>query len=334
MALAIAVSIPTSAALAAHSRVFRSIASGSVMLSDLFAGLEPGQDCEIGPGPVPGGRIVVEQPQLAAIAEQFGVEWQPGAGSAQVVLERKARHVAREEVLPVIRRALIEAGAGPDTDLAFNGPADIAISAEFRGAPGIEDMAYDRVSGRFAADLVFNTTGLDPLHLRISGYAQEMVFVPVTTHAMKAGTILQPSDLQGERVRRSVVGDRTLMTAQGGIGLALKQRVAAGVPIASTMLGRPNLILRGMQVLLRLEGPGLVLTTKGDAIEAGALGDRIHVLNPTSRIILTARVIGPGAVQVDAASGPVALATGQSDPSFVARGDLAFQAPGYSGPGQ
>ena len=63
-----------------HAAVFRPITTLSapvVRLSDLFDGLESDGDVVLGPGPAPGGRIVVEAAQLAAIARQFGVDWRP-----------------------------------------------------------------------------------------------------------------------------------------------------------------------------------------------------------------------------------------------------------------
>ncbi len=300
------------AGLAAQPRTLSVIRSASVMLSDLFTGLLPGQDCDIGPGPAPGGRIIVDQPQLAAIAEQFGVEWQPGPLVVRVVIERKGRRVDREEMLPLIRRALGEAGASADVEITLGSSDSLLVPAEFTGSPEIESMEYDHGSGRFVASLLFDAAGTDPLRVRIPGTAQEMVAIPVLVHAMDAGSILESSDLQSQRVRKGLVGERILLAARDGLGLALRHRTMAGAPLSLDELERPDLVLRGMPVLLRLDSPGLLLTTKGQAIETGALDDRIHILNPESRTVVVARVTGPGTVQVDPASTPVILASQQS----------------------
>ena len=47
-----------------------------------------------------------------------------------------------------------------------------------------------------------------------------------------------------------------------------------------------------------LDSPGIALTAQGQALEAGAIGERIRVLNPVSRAVLEAEVIGPGRVRV------------------------------------
>ena len=288
-----------SPAIAAKPRGSVSLMSDTVRLSDLFSGLEAGQDCAIGPAPAPGRSIVIEQPQLAAIAEQFGVDWQPNSLSVQVSLERKARLVARTQALPLLRSALIAAGASENIDVSVENGAELVVPAEFGGDPEVQSVNFDRSSGRFTADLVFAAAGTDPARLSVEGIAQEVTDIPVLIHNMEGGSVITASDLQMRRLKKGLVGERTLLSAADAIGLALRHRWFAGNPIP-------------LAVLLRLENAGLILTAKGEAIEGGALGDRIHVLNPVSRTVLTARVTGPGTVDVDTTSVPVMLSQQQA----------------------
>ena len=297
---------------AAQPRTTVSIKSGSVRLSDLFTGLEPGQDCTIGPAPAPGKSIVIEQAQLAAIAAQFGVDWQSGAIPLRVILERKARSVLRAELLALLRPALVAAGAAPGSDIALSGFATMSIPAEDTNPLDIDQLDFDPASGRFAAELLSDGVGADPVRLRVSGTAREMIEVPVLAHAMNAGSVIAPEDLELGRVRKSVADERTISATQEAVGLALRHRMMAGSTITADDLTRPLLVTRGMPVLLRLQNTGMTLTTKGEAIEGGALDDRIHILNPDSRAVLVARITGPGQVQVDPASTPVLVSEQRS----------------------
>ncbi len=300
------------AASAAQPRVSTIVRSGAVKLSDLFSGLEAGQDCDIGSSPAPGRRIVIEQPQLAAIAEQFGVNWQPGPAPARVVLERKARVITRDDLMPVVRSALVAAGASEASEVSLSTYVTLALPAEASSQPDIASLNFDRSNGRFSANLLFETPGSDPVPLQISGIIQEMIQIPVLAHNMGAGSVITPSDLQVRRVRKTIISDRTLLTPDAAIGLALRHQMMVGNPLSPDELSRPSLVSRGMSVLLRLEDTGLILVAKGVAIEDGGLDDRIHVLNPVSRAILIARVTGGGTVQVDPASTPVMMAPQES----------------------
>ena len=311
-ALGSSMTVWPNSASAAQLRGSTIVRSEAVKLSDLFSGLEAGQDCDIGPAPAPGRRFVIEQPQLAAIAEQFGVDWQPGPAPARVVLERKSRSVSRDDLMTVIRPALLAAGASENADVSLSTYVMPLLPAEASGQPDVEALNYDRGSGRFSADLLFEMPGGDPVPLQISGTIQEMIQIPVLAHNMSAGTVITPSDLQVRRVRKTMISDRTLLTVDAAMGLALRHQMMVGNPLSPEELSRPSLVSRGMSVLLRLEDTGLVLVAKGVAIEDGGLDDRIHVLNPVSRAILVARVTGAGTVQVDPASTPVMLAPQES----------------------
>lgn len=312
VALALGVAIFSGTAFAAQPRASVSIRSGSVKLSDLFSNLETGQDCTIGSAPAPGRRVIIEQPQLAAIAEQFGVDWQPSAAPARVIVERAARSITPAELLPLVRSALAGAGAPEDSDVSLSTYTTLVVPAEDAGQPDIESLDYDHRSGRFTIQLSFDTSAVDPMRLHVTGTAREMVEIPVLAHDMAAGTLVVASDLRTKRIRKSLVSEKTVSTAQDAVGLAARHQIAADSPILLDELGRPLLVSRGMSVILRLENPGLVLLAKGQAIEGGSLDDRIHVLNPTSRAVLVARVTGAGTVQVDPATAPVLLASQQS----------------------
>ena len=61
---------------------------------------------------------------------------------------------------------------------------------------------------------------------------------------------------------------------------------------------RPALVQRGANVQMQLQAPGISLVAQGVAMDSGATGERIRVLNPSSRAVVEAEVIGPGRVRV------------------------------------
>src|SRR5271154_2790337 len=87
------------AAQAATLRPLTTLAAPVVRLCDLFDDAGPHADRVLGPGPAPGGRIVIEAAQLAAIARQFGVDWRPGSPVDRAVLERPGELLPRDEVM-------------------------------------------------------------------------------------------------------------------------------------------------------------------------------------------------------------------------------------------
>ena len=72
---------------AATLRTMTSLHAPTVRLSDLFDDAGDKANLVLGPGPAAGARIVVEAPQLAAIARQFGVDWRPASSADRAVLD-------------------------------------------------------------------------------------------------------------------------------------------------------------------------------------------------------------------------------------------------------
>src|SRR5580658_114020 len=73
-----------------------------VYLRDLFEDAGANADRLLGPGPGPGGRIVVEARQLKAIARQYEVDWHPVSAADRAVLEWPGRPLKREEALAAV----------------------------------------------------------------------------------------------------------------------------------------------------------------------------------------------------------------------------------------
>lgn len=294
-------------ALPAHAatlRPFGTLAGGVVRVSDLFDGAGGIADRVLGPGPGPGGRIVVEAPQLAAIARQFGVDWRPASPSDRAVLDRPGRALPREEVLAPLRAALTSAGA-PEGDIDLPGFTTPIVPQDGEAHAMVEQIDYDSGSGRFTAMVAVDAQGMPSQHLRLSGTVQEMVELPVPTHRLLPGIPLRAEDFAMGRVRASLVRGEVVRSPAQAIGLAPRRQAVAGQPLLLADLTKPLAVGGGDRVAMELISGGLTLTALGQAMEGGALGGRIQVLNPASRAVVEADVIAPGRVRV--APGTVAM---------------------------
>jgi len=81
-------------------------------------------------------------------------------------------------------------------------------------------------------------------------------------------------------------------------GLALRHQVRAGQPLRAADLMRPEIVQRNETVTLIYEAPGLTLTMPGKALDPGAQGDVVSVLNSQSRRTVQGTVAGPARVVV------------------------------------
>ena len=250
----------------------------------------------------------VEAAQLAAIARQFGIDWRPASGSDRAVLERPGRLLGREEIMAPLRLALAGVGVPDTAEVEMPGFIAPLIPSEARPEIAIEQLDYvagGPDGGRFAASVAIRGQGIGIQRLRIAGTVAEMIVLPVLTHRLLPGAIIVASDLQSMRLRAATVRGEIVTTAAQAVGRAARRTLMPGQPMALGDLGAPELVTKGARVSMQLLNGGLTLLANGQAMEAGALGDRVSVLNPTSRAVIEAEVIGPGRVRVLPESTPL-----------------------------
>jgi len=283
---------------AATLRPMTTLRTSIVRLSDLFDNAGANADRVLGPGPGAGGRIVVEAAQLGAIARQFGVDWRPASSADRAVLERLGKPLRRDDALAAVRAAVNAAGASADCDIELADFSPPIVPLEASPRPVVSDLRYDTTSGRFSAVLSVVGEAMDPLNIRIGGRVDDTMELPVTTTRLPAGSVLRPEDIRMARVHASLVHGEVARRAQDAVGMQLKHQLGAGLPLASSELIRPSMVQKGARVLMLLESPGIALTAQGQAQEAGAIGERIHVINPASRALVEAEVVGPDRVRV------------------------------------
>ncbi len=82
------------------------------------------------------------------------------------------------------------------------------------------------------------------------------------------------------------------------VGQEARVVLYAGRPILLDDIGPPAIVTRNQIVRVRFKGVGLNITTEGRALERGAVGDRVRIMNLSSRATVFGQVQEDGSVQV------------------------------------
>ena len=283
---------------AAALRSMTTLHGPAVYLRDLFDDAGVNADRVLGPGPEPGGRIIVEAAQLNAIARQFSVAWRSVSRADRAVLEWPGHPLRKEEAVEAVRLAVTAAGSADDIDIDLSGFTPPLVPAEVTTTSTVSQLEFDSNTGRFTAALTVVGEGMNPIDTRISGRVEEMVEAPVALTRLLPETVLRPDDVRISRVRTAVVQGDIARTVDQIVGMQLRRPVAAGQPLRVADLIRPPLVQRGSTVQIALSASGLNVSGQAIALDAGADGEKIRVQNITSHAFLFARVVGPGQVAV------------------------------------
>jgi flagella basal body P-ring formation protein FlgA len=171
----------------------------------------------------------------------------------------------------------------------------------------VSDLEYDANAGRFSALLSVAGEAMEPIHMRVTGRVDDTVELPIANARLLAGSVLRAEDVHMARVRLTVLRGEVVHVPADAIGMQVKRQIAAGQPLMLAELMRPSMVQKGANVMMVLDSPGIALTAQGQAAEPGAIGERIRVLNPVSRAVVEAEVIGPDRVRVAPDALPVKM---------------------------
>ncbi|TNF20194.1 MAG: flagellar basal body P-ring formation protein FlgA [Rhodobacteraceae bacterium] len=128
--------------------------------------------------------------------------------------------------------------------------------------------------------------------LVLAGPAPAETVVPSQT--LRAHTIIAPHDL----VLRPVETPGAISDPQEIIGLETRVTLYAGRPIRPDHIGPPALVTRNQLVVLRYAVGGLSILVDGRSLGRGGDGDRVRVMNLSSRSTLFGIVRPDGTIEV------------------------------------
>jgi flagella basal body P-ring formation protein FlgA len=233
-------------------------------------------------------------------------------GILEVAVTRASRSIAAPEIEARIACALTARySLGDPKNLAITFDRELRslnLEPTVSGEPQVARIYFDRRSGRF--DLTFeiadSTSGR--VMLRYTGIAVETFEAVIPSRPLARGEVLKASEVTIERRPKAEFSADIVRTLQAAVGLAARRPLQPGLPLRNADLMKPQLVSRDESVTLVYEAPGIVLSMRGKALDAGAEGDVVSVLNVQSKRTVQGTVIGPGRVMVQKAS-PVVAST-------------------------
>ncbi len=277
--------------------------AGALAETAVFRAPDPGHT-----GHVPAS-IVVEAARRAGLSSiSFG-------DIREIAVSRAARIIPlvemEERIAGALARALGLADSGRIQVSFDRGTRPIAVEPDVRGEIDVQRLDHDVRSGRFDAHLAIR--GADRIRpIRVTGIANEMVEYVVPSRAINRSEVIRSGDLTTERRPRNEVAmlaSDSVMTLAQAVGMAARRPLLPERAFRTADLMRPEIVERNGNVLILLDVPGLTLTVRGKALEAGAEGDTIQVQNLLSRKTLQGVVTGPGRVTVQMRAQPFVAAS-------------------------
>lgn len=283
----------------------------TVRLGDLWDNLGDKADTVIASAPQPGKRVSADARWLAAVAQNYGINWQPASAFDRIVIERSAQMVDVKLIESELREALgMEGVPAPfNFEITNRTALNMMVPAPSGGPVGVavRDVIWDSRTSRFTATVEAPAGAPNALRQRINGHVFTVARIPVLNRTIGRGDVITERDVEwvearAETVRRDIVNDVRQL-----VGQEPRLQVRQGAPVRLADLQRPVMVPRNSTVTMTVKTPFMTLTTQGRSVEEGGKGDVIRVTNLHSKRVVEAVVDGPGTVVVTP-NGAIALA--------------------------
>ena len=110
--------------------------------------------------------------------------------------------------------------------------------------------------------------------------------------------MLTDKDISWVTVKDMNLADDVVVDEADIIGYVTRHTIRPGQIFRNHNVERPTVIERGTLITIVWDVPMMSLSAKGQATEAGGMGDIIRVVNTGSKTAIFAEVIGPQKVRV------------------------------------
>lgn len=277
----IVILIGSKAALAASLRPDAVITGDYIKLGDIFDGTE-NADYVLGPAPQPGKDMVLNARTLYKIASALDVEWQPATSTEQIILRREAIVIPQDDITSALEEKIRE-----DVEESFSisymtKPSEMVLPAGTEEGFQITAYHYDVQKDTFNATIVAPSAENPIKRTNVSGRVDRLVRVPVLKNSLKNGDIIGGLDIDFIEIPKTKISSGMILEEADIVNMTPRRTLSSGKPITLNDLESPKMVSRGDSVTLVFNDGVMYLTTKGKALQAGAMGDTVRVSNADS----------------------------------------------------
>ena len=207
--------------------------------------------------------------------------------------------MAHREILDQLTMALLERTELADLEVAL-ADRNLAMHVATDQAPtvAIEDLRFDPRRGQFSATLVAPADHPEATRVAVRGRVHEVMSVPVLRRHAAVGQLIDAADLTSARIRIARLGQNAITDPADVVGKSARRALRPGRPLRAGDLRVPIAIAKGALITMIYSAERLLLTATGKALESGAKGDVIRVVNTHSHQTVEAVVARAGEVIV------------------------------------
>lgn len=330
MALTVAITAPALAqsseplAVTPRLRATATVQDNVVRIGDLIENAGKLADVAIFQSPDLGGTGTVSAADVLTALRAHDLLIVDTAGVRDITVMRAAREISARDIQQSVARAFAgKDGLGDADKLAITferEPRTLYFESQATADLKVSRANYNPRTQRF--DIVFYLPGstlAQQIVMRYGGTLFEGVMVPVLTRPVNRGETIRASDISIEKRPKPDITSDTFSDKDHLLGFTARQSLRAGQPLRRADLAKPEMVKRDEFVTLLYQIPGVTLTIRGKAVDSGAIGDVIGVVNVQSKRTVQGTITGPGRVTMTSTPSLDTAETAAAAPAAVAQ---------------
>ncbi len=267
------------------------VTDSTIKLKDLFDGLNRDEDRVLGASPRPGQDMVLNARTLMRIAIALDLDWRPTSTGDFVVITRAATFIDRGMIEDILRKEIKAHGyEGKFRMIIPNIESEIILPQDMPATAEVQNIRLYKDRDFFEATIAAPSKANPIKTARISGQIKRMIDVPVLKQAMRNGEVIGKNDIEFIEIEARDVQHDMITDEKMLLGMTPRRMAQHGKPILDNTIQSPRMVRRGDTVTMTLQSGPLTLTARAKALEDGAKGDIIRVVNLNSNRTIEAEV--------------------------------------------
>ncbi|MGV8996844.1 MAG: flagellar basal body P-ring formation chaperone FlgA [Parvibaculaceae bacterium] len=280
-----------------------------VTLGDVFDNAGDAAQVIVSPAPEPGTSIDISVSKISLLARRNGLAWRNTTGLTHISVMRTGVVLADTDVSAAIVSAIKESNPSllPTTAMQVDftgGKSGLQVGQQDAPTVKVEQISFNVRNGAFDAVVRAPADNANAPLRRVVGRAYAVTDVPVLLNDVAPGTVVTQADIQWIKLPAVRVSSNTITTTANLVGMSPRYPVRAGEPVRLADMQMPVAVIKGAVVDMAYSSGTLVLLARGRALQAGAVGDTIDILNPRSNRTIQGVIEGPNKVRIDNLTAP------------------------------
>lgn len=204
-----------------------------------------------------------------------------------------------DDVAEAVKAEFVEKGLGDSVDLEFFGGKtsfDIGNAKDFKIL--LDKLETSEGSDKFSVEAEIFADGESVAQTKLSGRYFVLQEIAVPLRDVSKDEIIKQEDVSYLMVRAGKIKNDTLRDDYKLVGKQAVRTLKAGKPVSEKDVREEVIVEKGQDVLVVYKNKGLQITSKMEALEDGAKGERIKLLNTKSGKEVAGKVVDKNMVEV------------------------------------